>query len=310
MVRVESVLTPKLVVDWAKVPPITLNPALTAEWAELAPALGGATDLTQAKEIGLTKLPEGFRLQRYTFLAAKKAFSAVSGAYKGNQEFLLVQFVRLVETFLKSDRIVTPSLFHSDSLRRRILIALNLDDIVQHLLTFVQQQNVTALTPIFDDESPIGSTGQMRPWYTSRPNAPAVKSHISHVVGDAAWEQHAVNIFEKRDEVVAYAKNDHLGFHIHYLWQGSRRRYVPDFIVKLANGVMLAVEIKGVDSEQNKAKRAALAEWVAAVNTAGGFGVWAWDVAFDPAAVDDIVSKHAAVAHSARARPMTEADAM
>lgn len=49
-----------------------------------------------------------------------------------------------------------------------------------------------------------------------------------------------------------------------------------------------------MDSEQNKAKRAALAEWVAAVNAAGGFGAWAWDVAFDPSKVDDIVSKHAA----------------
>lgn len=294
VVRVESVLTPKLVVDWTKVAPITLNPALTAEWADLAPALGGATDLTQAKDIDLTKIPEGFRLQRHTFLAAKKAFSAVSRAYKGNQEFLLVQLVRLVEAFLKSDRINIPSLFHSDPLRRRILIALNLDDIAQHLLTFVQQQNVTALTPIFDDENPIGSTGQMRPWYTSKPNAPAVKSHVSHVVGDAAWEQYAANVFEKRDEVVAYAKNDHLGFQIYYLWQGSRRRYLPDFIAKLANGVTLALEIKGVDSEQNKAKRAALAEWVAAVNTAGGFGTWRWDVAFNPAEVDDIVSQHAA----------------
>ena len=73
---------------------------------------------------------------------------------------------------------------------------------------------------------------------------------------------------------------------------GSRRRFLPDFIVRLASGKILALEIKGTDSPQNKAKRDALAEWVAAVNSAGGFGSWCWDVAFDPAQVHDIVTKH------------------
>jgi hypothetical protein len=81
-------------------------------------------------------------------------------------------------------------------------------------------------------------------------------------VGDSAWEGHAANVFEKRDDVLAYAKNDHLGFQIYYMWAGSRRRYVPDFLVRLAGGTILALEIKGTDSPQNKAKRDALNEWV------------------------------------------------
>ena len=93
---------------------------------------------------------------------------------------------------------------------------------------------------------------------------------------------------------MAYVKNDHLSFQIHYLWGGSRRRYLPDFLVRLANGKTLALEIKGTDSPQNKAKRDALAEWVTAVNAAGGFGTWTWDVAFEPAQVHDIIAKHSA----------------
>lgn len=92
-----------------------------------------------------------------------------------------------------------------------------------------------------------------------------------------------------------YAKNDHLGFQIYYMWAGSRRRYVPDFLVRLASGTILALEIKGTDSPQNKAKRDALNEWVKAVNAAGGFGHWAWDVAFKPVEIQDIVTKHSAV---------------
>lgn len=211
-----------------------------------------------------------------------------------SREYLAAQLVRIVEAFLNSDRLDIPSLFHSDPLRRRILIALNIDLIVQHVLSNVTEQNTERLTPVFDEETPIGATGQMRTWYTTKPCFPTTKSHISHLVGDSSWEGHAANIFEKREDVIAYAKNDHLGFQIYYMWAGSRRRYVPDFLVRLACGTILALEIKGTDSPQNKAKRDALNEWVKAVNAAGGFGHWAWDVAFKPAEIQDIVARHAA----------------
>lgn len=293
VLRIETVVKPELTVEWSKVEPMTLDPVATVISAEIAPALGGAADMSKVTAIDLSLLPEEFRLQRLTFVAARKAFAELKANFKGNEEYLVFQLIRLVETFLRSDKIDIPSLFHSDPVRRRILIALNIDLIVRHVLRFVTEQNTTALTPVFDEDNPIGSTGQMRAWYTTKPNMPTVKSHISHVVGDSAWEQYAANVFESREDVIAYAKNDHLSFQIHYLWQGSRRRYIPDFIVRLANGKTLALEIKGTDSQQNKAKRDALDEWVRAINSAGGFGQWSWDVAFDPAQVHDIVAKHA-----------------
>lgn len=77
------------------------------------------------------------------------------------------------------------------------------------------------------------------------------------------------------------------------MWAGSRRRYVPDFLVHLAGGKILALEIKGTDSPQNRAKCEALNEWVEAINMAGGFGTWSWDIAFNPNEVHDIVTTHA-----------------
>ncbi|MCW1383924.1 DEAD/DEAH box helicase family protein [Novosphingobium sp. KCTC 2891] len=295
VLRIETVVKPELAVEWAKVEPLILDPVATVISAEIAPALGGAADMSKVTAIDLSLLPEEFRLQRLTFVAARKAFAELKGNFKGNEEYLVFQLIRLVETFLRSDKIDIPSLFHSDPVRRRILIALNIDLIVRHVLRFVTEQNTTALTPVFDEENPIGSTGQMRAWYTTKPNMPTGKSHISHVVGDSAWEQYAANVFESREDVIAYAKNDHLSFQIHYLWQGSRRRYIPDFLVRLENGKTLALEIKGTDNQQNKAKREALDEWVRAINSAGGFGQWSWDVAFDPARVNDIVARHAKV---------------
>ena len=56
---------------------------------------------------------------------------------------------------------------------------------------------------------------------------------------------------------------------------------------------MLVLEMKGEDSEQNRAKRVALDARVKGVNAKGGFGVWCADVALQPAQMQDIVQRHA-----------------
>jgi type III restriction enzyme len=65
---------PQLVVEWSKVPPLTIDPAKVALHADIAPALGGAADWSQIVTIDLEQLPEEFRLQRLVFKAAQKAF--------------------------------------------------------------------------------------------------------------------------------------------------------------------------------------------------------------------------------------------
>lgn len=295
VLRVETVVRQRLSIDWDALPALSLDPALTPIKSDLAPALGGATDMAKVTSIDLEKLPDGFRLQRLVFQAARKGFAQLEHSFKGSEEHLASQLVRIVETFLTSEKLDVPSFFHSDPLRRRILIALNIDLVVQHLMQRLTEQNTERLLPVFDEDNPIGATGHMRTWYTTKPCFPVIKSHISHLVGDAAWEGYAANILEKRADVASFAKNDHLGFQIYYMWNGSRRKYVPDFLVRYATGKMLALEIKGQDSPQNQAKRAALAEWVRAVNEFGGFGQWSWDVAFRPGDVQDILSKHAMV---------------
>ena len=300
LLRVDTVVKPTLTVDWAQVPALKLDPSSTPITAELAPAVGGATDLCKTTTIDLEKLPEDFRAQRIIFQAARKAFDQMSGRFKGNREYLVFQLIRLVEHFISpaANKLDIPSLFHSDGLRRRILIALNADLVVQHLVEHVRQDNVASIEPVFDPEQPIGSTRAMRTWYTTKGNQPTKKSQISHVVGDSSWEIYAANHFDSSKLVTAYAKNDHLGFQIYYLWGGSRRRFLPDFILRLANGKTLVLEIKGEDSPQNVAKRDALKLWVDAVNAKGGFGKWCWDVAFEPAQVHDIVQRHGTTAGS------------
>lgn len=292
LLRVDTVVRPALSVQWSKVPDLQLDPAQTVITAELAPAVGGATDLSKTTHIDLSKLPEEFREQRIVFQAARKAFDQLAGKFTGNREYLVFQLIRLVEQFLASKKLMIPSLFHAEGVRRRILVALNMDLIVQHVVKHVEQQNVASIEPVFDPEQPLGSTRAMRTWFTTKGNQQTRKSQISHVVGDSSWEIYAATLFDASDKVQAYAKNDHLGFQVYYLWGGSRKRFIPDFIVRLANGHNLVLEIKGEDSPMNSAKREALALWVKAVNAKGGFGRWCSDVAFKPAELQDILSRH------------------
>jgi type III restriction enzyme len=295
VVRIDTIIRPELVVDWTKVAPLQLDPSRTAIIAELAPAVGGATDMSKVKEIDLEKIPEGFRQQHLVFKAARKAYDDARERFKGQREFLVVQLIRIVEQFLDGPKLVIPTLFHQKTHHKRILIALNLDLIVQHLMRHVNEQNSERIEPVFDEEFPIGSTRSMRTWYTTKHAPPTRRSQVSHAVADGTWEQYTMDALESKrtDGIVqSYAKNDHLGFQIQYLFNGSRRRYIPDYLVRFTNGKTLVLEIKGQDSEQNRAKRAALDQWVKAVNTKGGFGTWCWDVALRPEQVWDVVMKH------------------
>ena len=292
LLRVDEIVKPELVLDWEKVEPLTLDPAQTPISAEIAPALGGAADIEKAHKIDLEKLPGEFRLQKLIFKAARKAFENLQGRFTGNDEYLMIQLIRLVEEFLGSKKLSIPSLFHQDAIRKRILLALNIDLIVQHVLHYITEQNVTKIEPVFDQEMPIGSTRYMRTWYTTKPCQPTKKSQISHAVSDSTWEHYTVNALEDSDSVDSYAKNDHIGFMVHYLWKGSKRRFIPDYLIRLKNGCTLVLEIKGEDSPQNKAKREALDHWIKGVNAKGGFGSWCWDVAFQPAEVHDIIARH------------------
>ncbi len=294
ILRVDQVVRPQLVVEWSQVPVLKIDPAQVALTADIAPALGGAADWSQIVTIDLEKLPEEFRLQRLVFKAAQKAFEKLQDQFKGQREYLLFQLVRLVEAFMASGKIEIPSLFHQDPLRQRILFSLHMDAIVGHLMAHVIEQNTLRLEAVFDGDRPVGSTRDMRPWYTTRVAEPTQRSQISHIVVDSGWEKYAANVVEKHPDVAAWAKNDHLGFHILYLWNGTKRKYVPDFLVRYTSGKTLVLEIKGEDSPQDQAKRRALDQWVQAVNAQRGFGTWAWDVVVGSAAgLQDVIAKHA-----------------
>jgi type III restriction enzyme len=213
--------------------------------------------------------------------------------WRGSKEFLLAQLVRLVEGFIRSDLIsINPVLFHQDDLSRRLIITLNMTRVVQHIWEAIRFENTEKLEPVFDRDQPIRATSDMGTWYTGKPCEYALRSHINFCVYDSTWEATEAFELDNNPEVVAWAKNDHLGFEVFYTHNGVVRKYRPDFLIHLSSGEMLVLETKGKDTNQDRTKRRFLAEWVNAINAHGGFGRWSWDVSNTPADLSDILARH------------------
>ncbi len=290
VVRIDRVFQPMLTLDWAKVRPLELDAAQTAQVAELAPILEGKPDVTKINRIELERLAREFRTQRLIFETARDVFDQMKQAWQGSREVLLAQLVRIVEQFIRSDRIaISPPLFYQDELRRRLIITLNMSRVMQHVWEAVRQENTERLMPVFDRDHPIRSTGDMRTWYTGKPCERTRKSHINVCVYDSTWEASDAFALDDSDVVSAWVKNDHLGFEVLYIYRGVVRKYRPDFLVRLKNGDMLVLEIKGQDTEQDRVKRRYLDEWTQAVNADGGFGHWSWAVVSHPGEIRDVI---------------------
>jgi type III restriction enzyme len=167
-------------------------------------------------------------------------------------------------------------------------------------------QGSPALKPILRPYETVGTTRHVdfhtiKTTYQTRPD----KCHVSHVAGDSGWEIKLARELEDMDEVIAYVKNQGLGFTILYTINGVERQYYPDFLVRLDDGrgrddpLNLIVEVTGERKKDKEAKVAtARALWVPAVNNHGGFGRWAFLEVADP--YDDVAELiRATIAHPA-----------
>ncbi len=145
------------------------------------------------------------------------------------------------------------------------------------------------LRPILRPYDPVGSTRYVdfdttKPTYTTDPE----RCHVSHVVADTgSWEQKMAQVLEEMPEVVAYVKNQGLGFTIPYTMEGEEHQYVPDFIARVRDGgpdlLNLVIEVSG-EAKKDKAAKVQTARtlWIPAVNNHGGFGRWSFVEITDP----------------------------
>jgi type III restriction enzyme len=138
---------------------------------------------------------------------------------------------------------------------------------------------------IVDAYNPTGSTrfvnfttSKETRWETS---GPPPKCHLNWVICDGDWEAEFCRAVERHPKVMAYVKNQGLGFEVPYLMGSAPKRYLPDFIVRIDDGkpdpLNLVIEIKGFRGEDAQEKANTMnAYWVPGVNNIGKFGRWAF----------------------------------
>lgn len=291
VIRIDHVYKPILTLDWEKVRTLEIDSYESITEAELNEIIDGKPNPKLKLAIELDRIAENTRFQTIVFMTASTIYNSEKPKdWKGCKEVFLAQVVRLVEQFIKSDKItVRHDSFNQDDTKHKVLIMLNMNKIIQHIRTEIIPVNTEKLMPVFDKERPISSTSNVKSWHTSKPCEWIEKSHISHCVYDSGWEASEAYFLEKSDLVQSFVKNDHLGFFILYNYNGVIRKFYPDFIIRLKNGNYFILETKGQDNQQNQTKREFLNEWINAVNSHGGFGYWSWGVSFHPGDIENVI---------------------
>jgi type III restriction enzyme len=106
------------------------------------------------------------------------------------------------------------------------------------------------------------------------------------VAEQSKWEHTVAYYLERSPHVISYVKNDHLDFVIPYEMYGTRLNYLPDYLIRLLRNdrseLNLILEVKGFETEQDRAKETSAKRWVKAVNHHGEFGTWDFAVCGEP----------------------------
>lgn len=209
---------------------------------------------------------------------------------------LFPQVLRLVHQYINQKvdfRDVDPREIGQEKYFRRI---------VERMLAAIrpdESQGEPPLMPLLNRYTPIGSTADVD-FKTIKPVFVTTFSHINAVAADtASWEQSVAFRLEQAafDNLVRfYARNDGLNFSIPYEFEGVTHTFEPDYLVRLANDITLILEIKGMETEQDRAKHQAARRWITAVNNWGKLGKWEFHVNRDPQVLTNelsyIMNKH------------------
>jgi type III restriction enzyme len=145
------------------------------------------------------------------------------------------------------------------------------------------------ILPLINRFTPRGSSGNVN-FITSRPCHPTLKSHVDQVVLDTeTWERSTAYQLEASAKVNFYLRTDKSGFRIPYEFLGVSHSFHPDFIVKMKDGEHVILEVKGMETDQDKAKYEAAKRWCTAVTNWKKMGTWRFLVCRSPGELPEIL---------------------
>ena len=153
-----------------------------------------------------------------------------------------------------------------------------------------QAPRAPLLKALLDPYNPTGTTRHVN-FTTCRTQryAASDRCHLNWAILDSGWEAEFCRVLDSHPKVLAWVKNQNLGFEVPYCLAGVARKYVPDFIALVDDGMgaddplRLVVEVKGYRAEDAQAKAATMETyWVPGVNALGSYGRWGFLELRDP----------------------------
>lgn len=285
--------------DVDKLPALWLDPTQEPTEVVAKDAVGyriGRPDrLGPGKEVIQDRNPfhSTHRLQATVFEIAAQITGRL---HQDARRFLFPQVLEIVWQYLENRVRV-----YGDTPKEEIYLERYKQIIIERLSNAIEPDSAAGeqpLLPIIERYRPVGSTAEVL-FRTVRNCHGTVKSHVSHVAEHSNWEHTASYYLEKSSDVVSYVKNDHLDFNVPYEFFGTKHNYVPDYLIRLrrtdGSEIRLILEIKGMETEQDRAKHAAAQRWVQAVNHHGEFGVWALALCKEPHGIEKLLKQFSAV---------------
>jgi type III restriction enzyme len=252
--------------------PEIVGPTIT----QMSAIIGERTDLTVAHLGDVRQATIAYELTKH-LLNAK--FRDANGEPK---LFLFGQLKRIVTQWLSECLVRKGGTYPAQ------LLYLQLADLAVNRIHAAITQTYAAERPVMVEVgryNPVGSSSHVR-FNTSRPTLWTTDSRrcqVNYVVYDSEWEAEFCRVLEAHPRVRAYVKNHNLGLEVPYRYGPEKRRYFPDFIVRVDDGnadddlLNLIVEIKGYRREDAKEKKLTMDSfWIPGVNNDGRFGRWAF----------------------------------
>jgi type III restriction enzyme len=283
----------KITADIASIEPLVIDPRTEPTETVVRAKVGYQVGTAHLAGVGdpvrqsRKEFYESVRLQQIYYEIARRITIALLGQndFKMQaQQILFPQVLNIVRNYTapvtEGGRV---EYHHVD--RREIGLEIYVQRITERLITAIRPDDkvgASSLLPRLERFRPRGSTSEVL-FRTAKSAKPTIKSHVSHVVLDTKrWESSVAYYLEQSDLVHSYVKNDHLDFTIDYEFGGSQHIYLPDFLVKLKNGITLILEVKGYEDEQSRAKHETAKRWCEAVTRWGQMARWEFVVCREP----------------------------
>ena len=272
----------RVAVDWDKIAPVVVNPMTIPDEVRLKSTLlnKGKPSFSEpgaAATLNLDQWRAEKRLQEHEFemAAVLTREYAQMETCEAPAQVLFPQLLAVVKRFVREKVEV-------DDEAKRIDVFMApywgfaIERLKEELHPDTSEGEAPEVPRYESGDRRAGSTAEVDFW-TSKKVRDIARSHLNYVVQDSKWEQSAAYHLDQHPRVAAFVKNQGLGFAIPYLHNGQLHNYVPDFIVRLDNGVHLVLEAKGHDDLAD-VKTQAAERWVRAVNAEGSFGEWRYEI--------------------------------